>query len=756
MFCGSGAEPTGDSSFYQQFTVPGGGGTLSFWHNDCTTDSITFDWQDAYITDSNGNILQTIFHQCLNGQTWINQTVDMAPYAGQTVRIKFLVHEDGFGDLTGMYVDDVSLPGQCATATPTATPTVAGTVTPTPTCAGGGTPGPWTQAAPVTIDHYGGFMDSNGTVAWEGGGYSFSQSGNINQFGRFDPVANSWTALAPVPDLNNGEASGVYAPNVNKLFVFGGENVATATVVNTTRIYDIASNTWSTGANMPDVRAFMASGYYNGKIYLVGGYSTGNITPAFLQVWEYDTVLNTFTTKTPIPAPNGFGGAGSGVINGHLYVAGGRDSTNTILNSLWNYNIATDSWTQQANLLSSDNVPGAAVIAGKLWVFGGGNPFTGSSALPRKGVLAPDTTNMLQIYDPVANTWTNGPTLNQQRSFPAGKNVGDTAVAVGGYTGTSTTTSVEINVVSGGCASPTPTGTPTSTPSASPTCTPSSIRVLIPYADLGGPPTTIQSQILAEPGVTVCDLFDAANGTPTLSQLEQYNIVFAFSNNGWNNATGMGDVLADYQDAGGVVVVGTFAYDSRGPWLLAGRWVTGGYTPFNSSANINFSTNTANITMPAHCLMQGVSTLTAFYRNGVTLTSGATAVAVWTDGPPAVAYKANNGHTAVGINAYLGQNPQNFSGDWGKTIVNAGRCYLVPCGTPSPTPTATATATHTPTATPTATATHTPTATPTATHTPTATATATATATNTPTPTPALTPRSTPTPRPRPTPPPRP
>ena len=123
----------------------------------------------------------------------------------------------------------------------------------------------WTQAAPVGIDHYGGFMDSDGTFAYEGGGYSFSVGDNINEFGRFDPVANTWTSLAPVPDLNNGAASGVYAPNVNKFFVFGGENNATATVVNTTRIYDSASNTWSTGAPMPDVRAFMGSGYFNGR-----------------------------------------------------------------------------------------------------------------------------------------------------------------------------------------------------------------------------------------------------------------------------------------------------------------------------------------------------------------------------------------------------------------------------------------------------------------------------------------------------------
>src|SRR5690242_15476010 len=65
----------------------------------------------------------------------------------------------------------------------------------------------------------------------------------------------------------------------------------------------------------------------------------------------------------------------------------------------------------------------------------------------------------------------NGPSLSQVRSFPAGTDVGNTAVAVGGYTGIDTTTSVEINVTGGGCVSPTPT--PTSpTPTATATFTP--------------------------------------------------------------------------------------------------------------------------------------------------------------------------------------------------------------------------------------------------------------------------------------------
>jgi N-acetylneuraminic acid mutarotase len=153
-------EPEGDSSFYQQFVVPAGGGTLSFWHLDYTTDFIFDDWQDAYITNSSGTILQTIFHQCLNGQSWLNTQVSLAAYAGMTVRIKFLVHQNGFGSDTGMYVDDVQLLGPCGLLSPTPTPTATATpivtatttpaLTPTPIVTPTMTPTATPTATPTT------------------------------------------------------------------------------------------------------------------------------------------------------------------------------------------------------------------------------------------------------------------------------------------------------------------------------------------------------------------------------------------------------------------------------------------------------------------------------------------------------------------------------------------------------------------------------------------------------------------------------
>ena len=320
-------------------------------------------------------------------------------------------------------------------------------------------------------DLYGAASASDGTNAYFAGGYSFSSGTMQNILQRYNPATNTWTTLAPAP-LAQGMGSLIYSPTTNKLYLFGGADFVAGVTFNTLYIYDIASNTWSTGAVMPDVRGFMASGYSNGHAYLVGGYSTGNITPAFSQVWDYNISAGTYTTRTPMPAPNGLGGAGSGVISGHLYVAGGRDSTNTVVNTLYDYNITADSWSTGAPMPSANNVPGAGVMGGDLFIIGGGNPFSGASptgglaktanpslkaafpALGAKGA-SPQTTGSTVYYDPTTNTWATGHTLNHIRSFPGATNVGSTyLVTYGGYDGSSTTATAEVatGAGGGGCA----------------------------------------------------------------------------------------------------------------------------------------------------------------------------------------------------------------------------------------------------------------------------------------------------------------
>ena len=107
--------------------------------------------------------------------------------------------------------------------------------------------------------------------------------------------------------------------------------------------------------------------------------------------------------------------SGFGAIHGKLYVAGGSDGV-TQLNTLYIYNIASNTWTTGANMPVAAEAPGSAVLHNKLYVFGGFPPFI-----------------MTQIYDPVSNTWSPGPNMNIDRWRFYGTAVGNhSIVALGG------------------------------------------------------------------------------------------------------------------------------------------------------------------------------------------------------------------------------------------------------------------------------------------------------------------------------------
>jgi N-acetylneuraminic acid mutarotase len=167
-------------------------------------------------------------------------------------------------------------------------------------------PIPWQLVANMPLDVFGTAGASNNTFSYHAGGFSFSTGNTLDVVNRYDPVGNSWAAMASMPQAAF-MASAVYYPPTNKIYVFGGEDAVSGVNYDVTRIYDIASNTWTTGANMPDVRSFMASGYNsaNGKIYLVSGYNTGLVDNAQPNTWEYDPVADTFTECAPFPHPAG-------------------------------------------------------------------------------------------------------------------------------------------------------------------------------------------------------------------------------------------------------------------------------------------------------------------------------------------------------------------------------------------------------------------------------------------------------------------
>jgi hypothetical protein len=112
---GSATEPTVpvDSILQQSITIPATGTTtLSFWYNPNCSDSITYDWQVASLQSTGGSTLATLLDVCDQSQVWTQVTADLTPYAGQTIVLNFLDHDDGTILPTYYLLDDVTVTNQ--------------------------------------------------------------------------------------------------------------------------------------------------------------------------------------------------------------------------------------------------------------------------------------------------------------------------------------------------------------------------------------------------------------------------------------------------------------------------------------------------------------------------------------------------------------------------------------------------------------------------------------------------------------------
>ena len=183
------------------------------------------------------------------------------------------------------------------------------------------------------------------------------------------------------------------------------------------------------------------------RFICVGGYNTAFRGSGQPDTWEYDPVADTFTNKRDFPELAG--GYASGIINGHLYVAGGRDANSDSLNAVWDYDIAADTWTQKNDMPGSyNNGRGGAVVLDSLFVFGGGDalysPFSATN-----------------VYLPKTDEWRTDTNLNLARVLTTGAAVGTSIFAIGGYGGPlSSSTDVSVEQLPANIPEPTPSPCP--------------------------------------------------------------------------------------------------------------------------------------------------------------------------------------------------------------------------------------------------------------------------------------------------------
>jgi len=172
-----------------------------------------------------------------------------------------------------------------------------------------------------------------------------------------------------------------------------------------------------------------------------------------------------------------------------------------------------------------------------------------------------------------------------------------------------------------------------------------------------------QSKLMGTGDFSAVDLIDCHSTTPSLATLQGYSGVMVWSDNTFANSAALGDNLADYADGGGTVVLAAFGDTTvGGAYQVEGRLRTSSYSPFVPGTAVSGTQMTLAADVPGNQLLNGVSSFnggTNSWHDAVTLNSGATQVAHWTDGTPLVAFKGN----VVGLN-FFPYSSDSVSGDW--------------------------------------------------------------------------------------------
>lgn len=168
-------------------------------------------------------------------------------------------------------------------------------------------------------------------------------------------------------------------------------------------------------------------------------------------------------------------------------------------------------------------------------------------------------------------------------------------------------------------------------------------NVAILAADSAANMNDAQAKIAGSGFFGQVDIINVGTTTPTLAQLQAYTSVLVWSNTNFLSPTALGDVLADYVDAGGGVVVTVFTNSTlNSNRYLQGRWITGTYSVIQQiGGTTSGATQSLGLVLvPSHPVMAGVTTFSGgnSYRPTTTaLTAGGTLIAQWTDGKTLVA-----------------------------------------------------------------------------------------------------------------------
>ncbi|NBW36809.1 MAG: hypothetical protein EBR30_17645 [Cytophagia bacterium] len=227
------------------------------------------------------------------------------------------------------------------------------------------------------------------------------------EFWRYDPSANTWTQVANYP--GNGRFGLIG-------FSVGSKGYAGLGVVSGNRQkdfyeYDPVANTWTRKADFAGTSRNVASAFVIGDKGYVGLGLEGPTKAK--DFYEYNPATNVWTKKADFGGTARDNAIGFSIGNTG-YITAGSNTSNVATNDLWAYNPTTDTWTQGPS------------------GFGGGTTFGGVALVIGTTAYIHANPQGTWEFNAATNIWSQQAPLNPQRNYAQGFVIGNKGYIAGG------------------------------------------------------------------------------------------------------------------------------------------------------------------------------------------------------------------------------------------------------------------------------------------------------------------------------------
>jgi len=232
------------------------------------------------------------------------------------------------------------------------------------------------------------------------------------QVARSSPAPSPWLLYAGIA----GGAILAFAIIFGVLVLLQGGTPSTTqpTVVPSPQTFvSSPSPVWTAHPALPYAQRASAAISFEGRIFVIGGATDSGVTGS---AWRYDPPTQTWAPLNAKPTP--VQDIGAVVLNGKIYIPGGRLTDGSITNKLEVFDPALGSWSERRSLPASRSAYALAAVDGRLYLFGGWD-----------GTKVCDD---VFAYDPTTDTWEQRPAMPTARAYAGASVVDGNIYVIGG------------------------------------------------------------------------------------------------------------------------------------------------------------------------------------------------------------------------------------------------------------------------------------------------------------------------------------